>query len=262
METLAIVFVHGGSHGSWCWDNVVVELKSMGCNGPLITLDVPGCGTKRDRRNEQLTLTAIAAELNAEVSSRVTGSALLVGHSMSGILLPFMVALAPAQYSEACFLAACIPRIGESVADTMGTGAQGTDTDKVGWPVPRSDDPIAMYKAMFGPDMTQKQLDWVIEQVQRDDWPRSAAAESVDRKGFPGKTRISYIATERDPILPLLWQGRFAERIGAQTLYLLNTPHEPFVTHPSELADLIYHICGRLERLQRGTRKSHENQII
>jgi len=253
MEELAIVFVHGGSHGSWCWDSVFVELKSMGCNGQLITLDVPGCGTKRDRRNEQLTLTAIAAELNAEVSSRVTGSALLVGHSMAGILLPFMVALAPAQYSEACFLAACIPRIGENVADTMGTGAQGTVTDKVGWPIPRSNDPIAMYKAMFGPDMTQKQLEWVIEQVQRDDWPRSAAAESVDRKGFPGKTRISYIATERDPILPLLWQGRFAERIGAQSVYLLDTPHEPFITHASELADLIYHICGRLGGLQRGT---------
>lgn len=246
MEELAIVFVHGGSHGSWCWDDVIAQMKCMGRKGPLIALDVPGCGAKRDRRSEPLTLAAIAAELNAEVSSRVTGSALLVGHSMAGILLPFMVALAPAQYSEACFLAACIPRVGESVADTLGTGTQGMDPDKVGWPVPLSDDPIAMYKAMFGPDMTQKQLDWVIEQAKRDDWPRSAATEPVDRAGFPRKTRTSYIATQRDPILPLVWQGRFAERIGAKSLYLIDTPHEPFITHPTELAELIHQICSHV----------------
>lgn len=88
-----IVFVHGGNHGAWCWQSVIDALEQAGYGGRLLPVDVPGCGAKRDRYSTTLTIDEIAIELDAEVRARSIAQALLVGHSVAGILLPRMVAL-------------------------------------------------------------------------------------------------------------------------------------------------------------------------
>jgi hypothetical protein len=43
--------------------------------------------------------------------------------------------------------------------------------------------------------------------------------------------------------LPPVWQGRFAERVSARDVYEIDAPHEPFLSHPDLLAELV---VGRL----------------
>lgn len=241
-----IALVHGGSHGSWCWDELSDTLRDRSYLGAVIALDVPGCGTKRVSSGADASLDEIADELNADVRRASSASVLLVGHSMAGILLPRMVSRAPGLYAESCFLACCIPREGESVAETMGPRVVPHDPAKVGWPASPEATQEEIYEQAFGLEMTREQIDRVVANARQDNWPRTAALTLACRSGFPGTTRVSYIATRRDPILPPEWQGRFAERLGTERLYALDTPHEPFITHPAELAALLMTIADQI----------------
>ncbi|MNT14997.1 hypothetical protein D3C72_1500270 [compost metagenome] len=49
----------------------------------------------------------------------------------------------------------------------------------------------------------------------------------------------SYILTQRDNILPVDWQRRFAQRAGAGEVIEIDTVHEPFVSHPQLLAEVV-----------------------
>lgn len=239
MNDRDVVLVHGGHHGAWCWDAVVSSMRDLGFEGNIHTPDAPGCGSKRGRDTGQLRLIDIAQELNDELARVDTRNALLVGHSMAGVVLPLMVENRPDLFSSACFLSTSIPRNGESILDLFGTELRGIDQTRLGWPASREDGPERFFAAMFAPDMTPEQFAVVFKNALEDLWPTCASTEAVHRAGFPDSVSVSFVVTERDPVLPPAWQGRFAERLGATRLYSIDTPHEPFITHPDLLADLL-----------------------
>lgn len=238
------VFLHGGQHGSWCWSRLLATNAAQTPPRALL-LDVPGCGLKRTRRHETPTLAEVVAELNAEVRAADLGPAILVGHSMAGSLMPSMAALAPELYSHLVFLSACLPRRGESVMDTMGQRLAGQDPGAVGWPVdPQSAPPLELLAAMFGPGLDGPTLQHLLHEAVQDQWPLSLATAPVPLDGHQLTQASSYIVTLQDPILPVAWQGRFAERAAARALYTLDAPHESFLSHPSELMALLSQIAA------------------
>lgn len=238
-----LVLLHGGKHGSWCWSPFEAVLRQRGYSGQILSLDVPGCGTKRARDTNGIGIDAIAHELNADVAAASLTSPILIGHSQAGVLLPRMVAFAPELYTEAVFLATCAPEEGQSVQEMMGIALHGQDPYHVGWPIdPRSATPAELATALFGPDLDQATLEWLLSEFKDDHWPALSGNEAVTREGFPGTVPVSYIVTLRDPVLPPAWQGRFAERVKASRLFFLDTPHEPFISHPQILADMIMNL--------------------
>jgi pimeloyl-ACP methyl ester carboxylesterase len=240
-EAIDLVFLHGGQHGSWCWAALIESLRAQGSPvGRMLALDVPGCGHKRGRDTSHVSINSVAEELCADVRRAGLQHPVLIGHSMAGALLPAMALAAPGLYRELVFLSACVPREGDSVMSTMGTGLHGSDPRAVGYPVdPVTTPPLELLSALFGPDMDEASLAWVLAECVQDQWPMSVAVEPVHRPGYLGSVPVSYLVTLRDPILPPAWQGRFAERAGAERLYTLDTPHEPFITHPQVLARLL-----------------------
>lgn len=239
----SFVFLHGGQHGSWCWSQLLATNESQPRRALL--LDVPGCGLKRTRGHETPTLAEVVAELNAEVLAADLGPAILVGHSMAGSLMPSMAALAPELYSQLVFLSACLPRRGESVMDTMGQRLAGQDPGVVGWPVdPRGAPPLELLAAMFGPGLDGPTLHRLLQEAVQDQWPLSLATAPVPLDGHMLTQPSSYIVTLQDPILPVAWQGRFAERAAARAMYTLDASHESFLSHPSELMALLSQIAA------------------
>lgn len=237
--TLALL--HGGQHGSWCWERLLEHLPPA-CPAwdRVQLLDVPGCGRKRGQEREAPTLASVAAELHADLQANGATQVVLVGHSMAGALMPEMAALAPATYRHLIYLAACSPRRGDSVLATMGGSLRGLDTSTVGWPLaPASTPPQEMLTAMFCPGLDDATLQHVLQECVQDKWPAALARDPVAREGREVPVPASYIITARDPILPLAWQGRFAERAGARLMPTIDAPHEVFYTHPGELAALL-----------------------
>ncbi len=239
------VFLHGGNHGSWCWDRLINVLQDR-FEGKMLALDVPGCGTKRTSpAPDPLGLSDLADILLNEIRQADIHSAVLVGHSMAGVVMPYLAQQAPDLFSRMIFVSSCTPRLGESVMQTMGSSVRGDDPSVVGYPLdPTTTDPLELMRAMFAPGLSGNDVDWLLQECVLDQWPMSLAMEplAVDVTEIPIPT--TYIVTEHDPILPPAWQGRFAERVGARQQFAIDAAHEVFLSHPGELASLIERALG------------------
>lgn len=241
-----LVLLHGGLHGSWCWKYLLTELDGSEAVERVLALDMPGCGTKRSRDTSKETLASIAAELNQDIRSAGLRDVVLVGHSIAGALLPIMAAEDPRLFSQLIYLATNLPLEGESVSQTMGTTTHGQDPDRVGFPLDPLTTPQAdLALAMFGPGLSGEQLAWLMGEVAQDKTPPVLGDEPVTREGYDGKIPATYILTLKDPILPPDWQRVFAKRALAEKVVEIDTPHEPFVSHPKVLAETLSQIIAQ-----------------
>ena len=100
-----IVFLHGGDHGGWCWERVIACLAAHpDLFGKAVALDAPGCGLKRGRPTEGLSVADVVAELNADVRAAGVKDAIIVGQSLAGVIVPRMVTADPDLYSQVVML--------------------------------------------------------------------------------------------------------------------------------------------------------------
>jgi pimeloyl-ACP methyl ester carboxylesterase len=230
-----VVFLHGGSHGSWCWAPLLEALrKKPGPWGRLIALDMPGCGQKRGRGAGGLTMADIARALNDEVRAAGVGGAVLLGHSIAGMILPLMALDSPALFSALFHLATIAPAEGQTIGELHAPEEMGMTMDPFSMPLED------YFKAMFCPDFTPAQTAWLLREIVQDVTPAALMAEPARRKGYEKLgLPTTYIVTTRDPILPPSWQRRFAGRHHATKIVEIDTPHEPFVSHPALLAETL-----------------------
>jgi pimeloyl-ACP methyl ester carboxylesterase len=237
-----LILLHGGQHGSWCWEPFTRVLDAQ--ENPfarIIALDMPGCGQKRDRDPTGLSLAQITRELNDDLRSAQVRDAVLVGHSIAGVLLPMMAVEDPALFSQLVYLTTAGPAEGQTIMQMMGASSRGAHPDQVGWPMdPATAAPDAMLQAMFGRDLDQEQLAWLLAEVAQDKTPPATHMEPVSRSGYLELgMKATYIVTLRDDILPPAWQRRFAQRLNCGDRVEIDTPHEPFISHPQLLASTL-----------------------
>lgn len=108
------VLVHGGSHGAWCWDEVIAGLALAGVTASA--LDLPGCGADTTPR-DQVTVTDCVAAVVAHIDSLPDPSVRVVGHSIAGWLLPSIAAARSSRIDQLVFLAAATLNRGERGID-------------------------------------------------------------------------------------------------------------------------------------------------
>lgn len=236
-----LILLHGGQHGSWCWAALIEALAQRAPSfARIITLDMPGCGTKRGRAVAELSLADIVSELNDELRDRGVQGATLLGHSIAGVLLPMMAAEDPTLFGQLIYLATAIPEQGQTIMQLLGNSRHGEREDQVGWPLDLlTTPPEEMAKAMFGAGLSEAQLAWLLAEVSQETTPPAVVVQPADRTGYPLDMPATYILTLRDDILPPVWQRRFAERLGVGAVVEIDTPHEPFVSHPQVLAEVM-----------------------
>ena len=104
-ERREYVLVHGASHGGWCWDEVARRLRAKG--HLVLAPDLPGHGRRAGEARQASVAGYAAAVADALVGEGVS-RAILVGHSMGGIVIPRVAELVPARVRHAVFLAAVV----------------------------------------------------------------------------------------------------------------------------------------------------------
>jgi pimeloyl-ACP methyl ester carboxylesterase len=235
----AFALLHGGGQGSWVWDETVRALERHGAR--VVVLDVPGCGTKRDRETIGLTVDDVADELLGDIAASGLSSVTLVGHSQAGTLLPVLWARqAPGLIARLIYLSCCAPLPGQSVLDMMGLGLHGQQPDEVGWPL----DPARHGKEeqrllTLCNDMEPAAARAFLARLDQDSWPLAVTIWphwSYDH--LPG-VPSSYSLCERDGILPPAWQRRFAARLHCRRVVSLDAGHQAMNTQAEALADLL-----------------------
>jgi pimeloyl-ACP methyl ester carboxylesterase len=222
-----IVLVHGSYAGAWVWDLARPLLEGRGHRVTAIDLPIsePQAG---------------AAAYARTIVDAVDWSEppVLVGHSMSGLVLPLVAAERPVR--RLVFVAAMLAQPGSSALDQRQaepidggppTTAQWTDLGEGVWSV--------------GPD-TATELFW-------DDAPPEAAAWAVARLR-PQSYRVmtekspltswpavpcAYVLCRADRATNPEWQRRAArERLGVEAVEL-DSGHSPMVSRPEELAEAL-----------------------
>jgi pimeloyl-ACP methyl ester carboxylesterase len=233
-----IVLVHGAWMGVSSWDKVANELRSRGF--AVTAVELPGHG-KDNTPAGDLSMAgyvdAVAAKLPAD------SKAVLVGHSMAGMVISGVAEKSPARISKLVYVAAYLPRSGESLYQLSQT-----DTDsRVGkyW---QQDNPKAYSPAtvkregiveVFCADCGAADQQWLLDTHKAEAVPPLATPVTLSSANF-GSVPRAYVHTLQDNAVSFkLQQTMLSNAGGAGQVFKLDTSHAPMLTQPKALADAI-----------------------
>jgi len=234
-ENPPFVLVHGGRHGGWAWREIAPRLRALG--HPTYTPTLTGLGERAHLLSRDIGLeTHIADVVNVFEYEDLTG-AVLVAHSYGGMPVAGAMQRIAERVRSVVWLDAHCPVKGESIFDLIGEEratlmTRWADESGEGWYIPTSD---ASYWGLTDPD----QIAWVNSKTTPQ--PIKTYTDKIgptDRAwAHPGTmiecnpSRLPQADRDRQRIRAES-DARFHRRV-------IDSPHEPMITHPGELTKLL-----------------------
>jgi pimeloyl-ACP methyl ester carboxylesterase len=222
--------VHGGYHGSWCWEHLTPLLEQAGHD--VVVMDLP------------LEDSAATFDTYADV---VWGSladcgddVVLVGHSYAGNTIPLVAARRPLRHLV--YLCAMIPDIGHSLADQLIDAPEMLNpVFEHGLSMPDEQlrqqwTDLDAARAVFYGDCSEQIAQAAINRLR----PQSVypAIQPCSLAEHP-RVSTTYIVCSEDQMLRPEWSRQAAgERLTAELIELPGH-HSPFYSRPSVLADVL-----------------------
>ncbi len=229
------LFIHGGWHGAWCWNQLVPLFEKR--NHRLIAIDLPSHGrdkTPAAKVTMKDYVGAVVTQLDA-----LPEPVVLVAHSAGGVIATQVAEERPAKIRSLVYLAAFLPQNGESL---MGLFQQ-SDSMLLRNVVPSADQSEltirdgslreCFYEGCREEDIALARLCLVPEPTAP-----SLTAVQTTAQHFGRVPRI-YIETLRDRAIPTAFQRRMREALPCRTVISLDTDHSPFFSAPETLAEHI-----------------------
>jgi len=235
------VLIHGSWHGAWCWFKVEARLRERGHE--VIVPDLPSHGRDRtppgEVRLEDYVETIVAAM--EEASEPVT----LVAHSRGGIAITAAAEARPDLVGGLVYLAAFLPRNGESVLDLFPNDTDSLlppslDADfEAGWDMLREEafepalyhdcpaQDVALAGALLTPEPLAPSLAPIITSERFASLPRAYIELTEDRAVTPTFQRYMNSRTPCDPVLSIA------------------AGHSAYFSKPDELADRLEELAAR-----------------
>jgi pimeloyl-ACP methyl ester carboxylesterase len=229
------VLVHGSWHGSWCWEKVAPLLEARGHS--VITPDLPGHGegsTSAAGKTLADYIEAIVKVIDVQPEPVV-----LVGHSMAGMVVSGVAEARPEKVAELVYLAAYIPRSGQSLIDN----AQQDGESALG-PALRFDEAGGVHTVESSAIIDALYADCSPGDAER------AKARLIPESNLPVFTPAAlsdrYEDVSKTAIICLLdransasAQRRMAEATPGIKIRTIDTSHSPFYAAPGELAGML-----------------------
>jgi pimeloyl-ACP methyl ester carboxylesterase len=235
-----IVLVHGAFSGAWVWEPVLPGLREAGHT--VETFDLPGQGSDQTPI-EQVDLDAYARR-TCEVLA-AGEPAVLVGHSMGGMVITQAAARTPEQVVQLVYLAAFLPGDGQSLLElthypeAAGDQVQANMVIEGDPPVARL--PAEAVKVALGECCTDTQLAWLIEhtvsqpvapftQPFRLDPDRAEAFAALPR---------AYITCLRDRAIPPQMQRRMFTDAGCDPVVEIDADHSAWLSRTDDVVTAV-----------------------
>ncbi len=233
---MRFVLVHGAWHGGWCWHKLTAELERRGHE--VAAPDLPGHGVDRTPVAD-VSLDAYAGRVVEALRASDT-PAVLVGHSMGGLVITEAAERASEMISRLVYLCAFMRPPGASPGDDQSVMASSDVPSAV---VPTQDgqttsiDPSRL-RDVFYADCSDEDI--VLARAclvpQRMDLFGAPLTNSQARWG--GIAR-DFIVCTQDRAIPEAGQRLMIEETGCNRVIELNASHSPFFSQPTELADAL-----------------------
>jgi pimeloyl-ACP methyl ester carboxylesterase len=239
-----IVLVHGAFGSSANWERVVPALRDAG--HAVEALDLPGPESD-GTPVAQVTLDRYAAHV---CDALATGPpAVLVGHSMGGVVVTQAAARCPRQIARLVYVAAFIPGDGQSLLDLTQLPEGAGDQVQANLVV-EGDPPVgvmpasAARQALFA-TCDDEQAQWGIALLRPQ--PVAPFAQPVELshggEAFAQLPRAYVMCLQDRAVMPAL-QRRMLAAAGCDPVIELDTDHCPWASRPDELATALNQIAG------------------
>ncbi len=271
----AFVLLHGAWHGAWAYAKVIPELAARG--HAAVAIDLPGHGLDAkfpqsyqqrplDRATFSQERSPLAAVTLDECVEHVVGvvdnlraggftSVVLVGHSLSGVLVTRVGEMVPEKLSSLVYASALMLPEGQTAGDVFALPqAAGSEVPELIMANPgavgasridpASPDPIyrARAKSAFYGDLSDSQFEAVAHLLTPDEPVALAGVRTEKTVARWGSLKRSYLMCTEDRTVPPALQQLFIEQADAYTpnnktnVRKLKSSHSPFLSMPREFA--------------------------
>jgi pimeloyl-ACP methyl ester carboxylesterase len=227
------VLVHGAFGGSWCWDFVRPQLEAAGHE--VEAPDLPGAG--RDGTPvEGVTLDACADRV---VSLLESGDpAVLVGHSMGGVVITQAAARAPERVERLVYTCAFMPANGQSLLDLTkypeGAGDQIQENIRIEGEPPVAYLPDEAAKTAIYNCCSPERTAYALERRRPQPVAPYVTPVQIDDEVLARIPR-RFIVTVQDQAMPVALQRRMIEEHPCERVVELDTDHAPYLSATDEL---------------------------
>jgi pimeloyl-ACP methyl ester carboxylesterase len=245
------VLVHGAFGGAWCWEPVRDPLEAAGHT--VETLDLPGVGDDRTPA-DRVTLASCAARV-CDVLAERPEAAVLVGHSMGGVVITQAAADCPERIASLIFVCAFMPANGQSLLDLTRLPEGANDMIQANL-VLEGDPTVATLSAEAAAEAiynacTQDQVAWAV--ARRRPQPPGPFTDPVriDDAALASIPR-SYVFTARDNSIPPELQRRMIREHPCQKVIELDTDHAPYLSATEELVAALVELGSVSSKLGSG----------
>lgn len=231
-------FIHGALRGAWLWDRVVPLIQKKGGTNS-IALDLPGHG-KRAAERAGVNMSAYINDVMSRIKGRDLSDLILVGHSMSGIIISKVAEEMPERIRHLVYLAAVVPRDGDALIDLLTKERQET-LRKLDGKTSEIYGPIDALRPLYFTDLPDgEEKDSLLKQLTPQ--PLAAFFERVSLKRFSDlKIPRTYVLGLRDKSLPPELTRGFADRLGVEPVEI-DAGHDMMVSRPEEVSEVLLEI--------------------
>lgn len=229
-----IVLVHGAWSDSSAWNAVVPLLKAKGHK--VINVNLPGHGTDGTSFAD-ITFQSYVDAVKTAIGEQ--DNIILVGHSMAGMVISQVAEDIPTQIRELIYIAALLPKDGQSLLDLAKTDADA-HTGKY-LQIDQEHGAAIIAKEgivdVFFEDAPKEVADQITANWKAEPLAPLATPVKLSEK-FSAVKKV-YIFTEKDHSISYQLQQRMVQATPVAKSYSLHSSHTPFISMPVKLADLL-----------------------
>lgn len=219
------LLIHGGAHGSWCWDRVTPYLEACSKVRKIFACDL--CADAQEavgKPKSEITNSDYVEGLVKKIHELDLSDLIVVGHSMAGITIPALCHRLPDRIRRVIYITTSNPKIGESILDLMQHPLS-----------PKSR--VVSFDDMFCSDLDEASAQWLKSNIQED--PPQPVLDKVNYCVLPEGLRSTYVVCTKDLALPVDYQCEQAANAAVDEIVELDAGHSVFASQPRALSDLL-----------------------
>ncbi len=240
MSKPIIFLVHGAWHSSCCWAPLIPHLEALGhfVQAP----DLPGHGENK------VDLSRISLNLYSRYLSHLIdkyNKVILVGHSMSGMVISQVAETLPHKIQRLVYLSAYLPRHQQSLFDLISSNAAASKPAAIEKAMQLSDDKrsctIAAEKItpLFYNRCPESQRLQIPKSFPAQAVLPLSAKVSLSDANF-GKLAKTYVCCLDDQVIPIAHQRQMIKQQHCDEMIQLDADHSPFLSCPEQLASVLH----------------------
>jgi pimeloyl-ACP methyl ester carboxylesterase len=235
------VLVHGAWHDATCWQPLVPFLEKSGHQ--VHTPDLPGQG-KNSADPASISLKTYSRYISQFID-KIENNVILVGHSMSGMVISQVAEALPDRLDRLLFLSAYLPGDGQSLFDLIAANRGDEPPTAIESAMTLSPDkrtctiePDQIAPLFYNRCPNDKRNLVPISFIPQASLPLSGKVQLTE-ENF-GRVPKTYLCCLDDRVIPIHHQRRMMNRQRCDEMVQLDADHSPFLSCPKTLAAALH----------------------